>query len=260
MANLKNKVAVVTGGASGIGRATAILLAEHGAQVVVWDLEHLAENRDRFEELGIACVTCDVRDEEQVAKMMREAALITGRIDILVNNAGVHEGKQVTECTEAEWDRCLDTHVKAAFLTSKHAIPLMRPEGGSIINMSSNAGLLPRAADPVYSTSKAALIGFTRALALSNSVDKIRVNAVCPGPVGPTAIMDAGIAAAPDPEAARQALIEASPLARAHERMITPEEIAHSVLYLASDASAMVTGTAMAIDGGKSLGVPPKVQ
>jgi NAD(P)-dependent dehydrogenase (short-subunit alcohol dehydrogenase family) len=259
MVDLKNKVAVVTGGTNGIGRATAILLAEHGARVVVGDVQLADENRERFAELEIREVTCDVRSERDVEGMIREAASVSGRIDIIVNNAGVSEHKQITEVTEAEWDRCLDTNLKGAFLTCKHAIPLMRPEGGSIINVSSNAGLLPRAHDPVYSISKAALVGLTKALALCHSTDKIRINCVCPGPVGGTVMMNAGLVASGDPEARRQTLIDASPLARAHERMISPEEIAQAVLYLASEASAMVTGTSVAIDGGKSLGVPPKL-
>jgi NAD(P)-dependent dehydrogenase (short-subunit alcohol dehydrogenase family) len=134
---------------------------------------------------------------------------------------------------------------------------MRRTGGGSIVNISSNAGLLPRAHDPVYSTSKAALIALTKCVALCHATDKIRVNAVCPGPVGDTGMMNADLATASDPEAMKQRFIAASPLAQAHRRMITPEEVARSVLYLVSDASAMVTGTAVAIDGGKSLGVPP---
>ncbi|OYV93458.1 MAG: hypothetical protein B7Z73_03450 [Planctomycetia bacterium 21-64-5] len=157
-----------------------------------------------------------------------------------------------------EWDTCLDTNLKGAFLAAKHAIgPMRRAGGGSIVNISSNAGLLPRAHDPVYSTSKAALIALTKCLALCHALDRIRVNAVCPGPVGDTGMMNADLAAAEDPEAMKQRFIAASPLARAHGRMITPEEVAQSVLYLVSDAATMITGTAVAIDGGKSLGVPP---
>ncbi len=126
------------------------------------------------------------------------------------------------------------------------------------MNIASNAGLLPRAHDPVYSISKAALVALTRSLALCHAPDKIRVNCVCPGPVGDTGMMNADIAAAADPNVVVRQMIAASPLARAHDRMITPAEVAQAVLYLVSDAAAMVTGTAVAIDGGKSLGVPPQ--
>jgi NAD(P)-dependent dehydrogenase (short-subunit alcohol dehydrogenase family) len=130
--------------------------------------------------------------------------------------------------------------------------------GGAIVNVSSNAGLLPRAHDPIYSTSKGALNAFTRSLALSHAADRIRVNAVCPGPVSDTGIMNADLAKAADPAALAQRMLDASPLANAFGRMITPDEVAQAVLYLVSDAAAMVTGTCLAIDGGKSLGVPPR--
>jgi len=266
MVDLNGRAAVVTGGASGIGRATAVLLAQHGARVFVGDVRELEENRSRFAELSIRQLPCDVRREQDVAALIDEAASVSGRVDILVNNAGVGENKPITEVTEDEWDRCLDTNLKAAFFACKHVIPRMRPDGnltgdspgGSIVNVASNAGLLPRAQDPVYSISKASLVALTKSLALCHSADRIRINCVCPGPVGETRMMNAGLAASGDPEALREKLIDASPLARAHGRMISPEEVAQAVLYLASDASAMVTGTAVAIDGGKSLGVPPK--
>jgi NAD(P)-dependent dehydrogenase (short-subunit alcohol dehydrogenase family) len=148
--------------------------------------------------------------------------------------------------------------LKGAFFLARHAIGPMRTSGGgSIIHIASNAGLLPRWHDPVYSTSKAAVVALTRSLALSHSFDRIRVNAVCPGPVSETGIMNKDLDAAPDRARAEERFIAASPLARAHGRMITPDEVAQAALYLASDAAMMVTGTMIAIDGGKSLGVPP---
>lgn len=256
---LSGAIAVVTGGADGIGRATAKLLAAHGAIVYVGDLNPLEENQAKFAAWGIKQLVCDVRREDDVANLIEQAARPHGRLDILVNNAGIGLVKQIPDVTEDEWDRVLDTNLKGAFLAAKHAIPWMRTAGGgSIVNVSSNAGLLPRAHDPVYSTSKGALVAFTRSLALCHAVDRIRVNAVCPGPVGDTGMMNADIAAAPDPAALVAGMIAASPLAAAFNRMITPEEVAHSILYLCSEAAAMVTGTMIGIDGGKSLGVPPK--
>jgi NAD(P)-dependent dehydrogenase (short-subunit alcohol dehydrogenase family) len=258
MAELANRVAVITGGAGGIGRATALLLARSGARVFVGDFQPNPANNRLFAELGIEALKCDVRNETDVRVLIETAVLRGGGLDILINNAGIGMVKQIPDVTEAEWDRCLDTNLKGAFLTSKHAIgPLKARGGGAIINVASNAGLLPRAHDPVYSTSKAALVAFTRCLALSHSHDKIRVNAVCPGPVINTGMMDADLAKATDPTTTAQRFIDASPLARAHGRMQTPEEVAQAILYLASDAALMVTGTAIAIDGGKSLGVPP---
>ena len=258
MNELANRVAVITGGSGGIGRATALLLARSGARVFVGDFQLHPANDSLFAELGIEALRCDVRSEADVSTLIETAVARGGGLDILVYNAGVGMVKQIPDVSEAEWDRCLDTNLKGAFLTSKHAIgPLRARGGGAIVNVASNAGLLPRAHDPVYSTSKAALVAFTRALALAHAGDKIRVNAVCPGPVANTGMMDADLAKATDPAALARQFIDASPLARAHDRMMTPEEVAQAILYLASDAALMVTGTAIAIDGGKSLGVPP---
>lgn len=257
--DLKNRVAVVTGGAHGIGRATALLLARHGAKVFVGDFRPRDENAGEFAALGITQLAVDVRDESQVRSLI-EAATVDGHgLHILVSNAGIDLEKQLEDVTEAEWDACLNTNLKGGFFAAKHAIPHLRAAGGgAVVFTSSNAGLLPRAHDPVYCTSKAALIALAQALALCHAPDQIRFNAVCPGPVSNTATIEAHVANAADPEAARRRYIDASPLARAAGRMITPEEVADAILYLVSDAALMVTGTAVRIDGGKSLGVPPR--
>ena len=166
--------------------------------------------------------------------------------------------KPLTEVTEEDWDNVMATNLKGAFLACKHAIPCMaKGGGGAIINIASNAGLLPRAHDPVYSISKHGLVALTKSLALSHAPENIRANAICPGPVCDTRMMDGDLDTAPDREAAIAKLIAASPLATAQNRMITPHEVAQSALYLASDAALMVSGTMVAIDGAKSVGVPP---
>lgn len=258
MASLANRTAVVTGGTSGIGRACAIRLAELGARVTIGDVDQLPENEARFAELGIEFVDCDVRVEADVERLIERGANPDGRLDILVNNAGVGLVKPITEVAEAEWDRVLDINLKGAFLGCKHAIKRMQSEGGSIVNIASNAGLLPRAHDPVYSTSKGALVALTKSLALCHSVDRIRINAVCPGPVGETRMMDSDLDAAADRDAMAASIIAASPMAQAHGRMIRPDEIASAVAYLVSDDAQFVTGAMVAIDGGKSPGVPPQ--
>lgn len=256
---LANRTAVVTGGANGIGRATALRLARSGAKVFVGDVNLLPENAALFAELKIEQQPCDVRVEADVKRLIDAAVAATGRLDIVVNNAGIGLVKQIPDVTEEEWDRVLDINFKSVFLTARHAIPhLKKAGGGSIVNVSSNAGLLPRAHDPVYSTSKGAMIALTKSLALCHAKDRIRVNAVCPGPVGDTGMMNADLAKAADPAALSQMMIDASPLAKAFKRMISPDEVAQAVVYLVSDAAAMVTGTSIGIDGGKSLGVPPK--
>ena len=257
--DLSSRVAIVTGASSGIGRATALLLAQHGARVFVGDYQLRPENDAEFQAARIQQQLCDVRQSEDVSRLIDGAIAAAGGIDILVNNAGIVFVRQIPDVSEAEWDACLDTNFKSAFLFARGVIPSMRSRGGGVIvNISSNAGLLPRAHDPVYSTSKGALNAFTRSLALSHAADRIRVNAVCPGPVSDTQIMNADLAKARDPKAMTQRMLDASPLAKSLNRMITPHEVAQAVLYLVSDAAAMVTGTSIAIDGGKSLGVPPK--
>ncbi len=256
---LTGRTAVVTGGESGIGRATALRLATLGATIFTGDLDIQVANDTCFQGLHIHRCRCDVRVEADVVALISRAVQETGRLDILVNNAGVGLVKPITDVTEAEWDRCLDTNLKGAFFGCKHAIPHLRknPAGGAIVNLASNAGLLPRAHDPVYSISKHALVALTKSLALCHSVDRIRINAVCPGPVGETGMINADLAAAEDPQALAWKFIAASPLAHAFGRMISPEEVADAVAYLVSDGAQLVTGTCIAIDGGKSLGVPP---
>lgn len=256
--SLLNRVAVVSGGSSGIGRAIAILLAEHGAKVYIGDVNLNHDNDERFGRLKIAQRICDVCQSQAVQDWIGEILSESEGIDILVNNAGVVLVKQIPETTEAEWDKILDTNFKAAFLLSKLVIPSMQSRGGgSIVNISSNAGILPRSHDPAYSTSKGALLVFTRSLALCHADDRIRVNAISPGPVADTQIINGALDLADDRDAATKRLLDASPIARACGRMISPEEIAQAVLYLVSDYAMMVTGTNIAIDGGKSLGVPP---
>lgn len=263
MSPFHGRVAIVTGGGSGIGRAAALRLSRAGARVVVGDFKLPTDDRE-LAAAGVTLMGCDVRRADDVRALV-DAALALGAseglsgIQILVNNAGIGMVKQIPDVSEEEWDACLDTNFKAAFLTAWLVIPHMRAAGGgSIVNVASNAGLLPRAHDPVYSTSKGALVAFTRSLALCHAPDRIRVNAVCPGPVCQTGMMNADLDKAPDRAALEQQFIAASPLAKAHGRMITPDEVAESIYYLCTDAASMVTGTMIAIDGGKSLGVPAR--
>ncbi|MGC4002140.1 MAG: SDR family oxidoreductase [Pirellulales bacterium] len=253
----ENRTAVVTGGSSGIGRATALLLAEHGARVFTGDLRPNEANGDRYAPLRIVETACDVRSEAEVKHLVDTAVNATGRLDIVVHSAGIVFVRQIPDTTEAEWDACLDTNFKGAFLLAKHAVPALQQTGGGAITfVSSNAGLLPRAHDPVYSTSKGAVNALAKSLALCHARDKIRVNTICPGPVAETGIIDADLARAEDRAAAEKRFIAAAPLCKAFGRMVLPEEVAAAIVYLSGPAATMITGTMLAIDGGKSLGVP----
>ncbi len=225
----------------------------------VGDLRPAAENDEEFGRLGITQQPCDVRSAADMRSLVERAVAVGGGLHIVASNAGIVLPKSLPDVSEVEWDRCLDTNLKGAFLVCKYAIPHLKASGGgAVVFTASNAGLLPRAHDPVYSTSKAAVIALAAALGLAHAADRIRFNAVCPGPVSDTGIMEADLAAAADRKTTAATFIAASPLAHAAGRMITPEEVAQAILYLVSDASAMVTGTAIRIDGGKSLGVPPR--
>lgn len=253
------QTAVVTGAGSGIGLATALELSRSGYQVYVGDLKFSDSVRQALAMRNIHRQSCDVRRVEEISRLIQTAIDETSRLDVLVNNAGVGLVAQIDQVSEDDWQNVMDTNLKAAFFSCRAAIPVMREQatGGSIINVASNAGLLPRSHDPLYSISKMALVGLTKSLALCHSKDRIRINAVCPGPVERTQIIEENFVDRPDRQHAVRDMISASPLARAWDRMITPEEVAQSILYFCSDAARMVSGTCLTIDGGKSLGVPP---
>jgi NAD(P)-dependent dehydrogenase (short-subunit alcohol dehydrogenase family) len=257
---LKGRVALVTGGATGIGLATARALATDGAAVyiAVRDLDRgrrvAAEESARG--LDVRAVRMDVSDAPSVAAAFLEVDE-AGRLDIVVNNAGIDMVGRVENLSEIDWDTALDTNLKGPFLVARLAIPRLRSTGGGVIvNVASNAGLVARADEPAYSTSKAGLLMLTRSLARAHAEDRIRVNAVCPGPVGDTGIMDRNLAQAPDPAAALASYLRKAPLAAAWGRLIDPGEVAALIRFLCSDVAAMITGATIAIDGGKSLEGP----
>jgi NAD(P)-dependent dehydrogenase (short-subunit alcohol dehydrogenase family) len=253
------KTVVVTGAANGIGKATALRFAAQNHTVFGADLRYPDDHRETLEAAGVTCLIADVRDVTSVESIVQTAIETTSRLDVLVNNAGLGMVKQIDDVSEADWDMVMGTNLKAAFFGCKAAVAAMsqQPTGGSIVNVASNAGLLPRSHDPVYSISKIALVGLTKSLALCHSKDRVRINCVCPGPVENTQMIEENFVDRPDRQQVVRELIQASPLARAWDRMISPDEVADAIVYLASDGARMVSGTAIAIDGGKSLGVPP---
>ena len=254
---LTGRVAVVTGGATGIGLATARALATDGAVVYIAVRDMARGGRVAAEEsargLDVRAVPMDVSHAASVSAAF-VAVDEAGRLDIVVNNAGINMVGRVENLTEIDWDMCLDTNLKGPYLVAREAIPRLRSTGGgSIVNVASNAGLVARADEPAYSTSKAGLLMLTRSLARAHAEDRIRVNAVCPGPVGDTGIMDRNLAGAPDPAAALASYLRKAPLAAAWGRLIEPREVAALIRFLSSDAASMITGAIVAVDGGKSL-------
>jgi len=256
---LTGRVAVVTGASSGIGLATARLLAADGATVylAVRDVDRGRRAAEATPgELDLRVVRMDVTDGPSVREAFLEMDA-AGRLDIVVNNAGVDTVGRVEDLSPADWDRGVATNLTGPFLVAREAIPrLRRNGGGTIVNVASNAGLVARADEPAYSTAKAGLLMLTRSLALAHAADRIRVNAVCPGPVGDTGIMDRNLAMAADPAAALASYLAKAPLAAALGRMIEPGEVAAAIRFLCSDAATMITGATLAIDGGKSAAGP----
>jgi len=254
---LAGRVALVTGGATGIGLATARALAAAGAIVYIGARDAARTRRVAAEEsaggLDIRALTMDVTVADSVVGAFAEMD-DAGRLDLVVNNAGINMVGRVEDLSEIDWDRCLATNLKGPFLVAREAIPRLRSTGGGVIvNVASNAGLVARADEPAYSTSKAGLLMLTRSLARAHAEDRIRVNAVCPGPVGETGIMDRNLAEAADPAAALASYLAKAPLAAAWGRLIDPAEVAAMIRFLCSDEAAMITGATIAIDGGKSL-------
>jgi len=246
-------VALVTGGASGIGRATAILLAREGAAVMVHDLKE--EGQATAEAILAAggrasFVRGDVTRAADCQAAVQKAVTDFGGLHVLVNNAGIIRRASVVDTTEEEWDRVMAVNVKSVFLFSRAAIPIMaRGGGGVIVNTASGWGLDGGRDAASYCASKAAVVNLTRAMAIDHADQNIRVNCVCPGDTD-TAMLR---------EEARQLGQDVGQfLARSAQRplgrMGRPEEIAQAILFLASDASSYVTGTALVVDGGGHAG------
>ena len=245
---LKDKVAVVTGAGSGIGRAIAVLFAMEGAEVVAADLtkEGGSETVELIKEKGgyAVYVKADVSSARDVRKMIKTAVNKYGKLDILVNNAGI-EGKTAStaDCSEEDWDQVLEVNLKGVFLGCKYAIPeMLRNGGGAIVNMSSIAGLVGFPNAPAYCASKAGIMALTRVTALEYATKNIRANCICPGIIK-TPMIDR--AAGGDVEV-EKGYAKAEPVGR----LGRPEEVAKAALYLASSDSSFVTGTALVIDGG----------
>ncbi len=244
---LKNKVAVITGAGSGIGEATARVFAAEGATLVLAD-----KNRAEVEKVAASiggkasAVVCDVTKSAEVKALVEGAAAKHGRLDILINNAGYGITGSVVETSEDDWNALMAVNINGVFFGCKHAIPIMKRQGGGAIvntaSTTSRVGIKDRAA---YVTSKGAVAAMTRAMALDHVDDNVRINCVGPGTIE-TGYFTRIFAESPDAAGLRKSLEARQPM----NRLGRPEEIAKAILFLASDESSFCTGSTLFADGG----------
>ncbi len=254
MFNLKDKFALVTGAGSGIGAAIADVLASAGAHVLVTDrlADAGAETTARIRGAGGSAdfLALDVTDEAACEAAARDVVEKHARLDVLVNNAGIGHVGTMLQTKGADLDRLYAVNVRGVFNLSKAFLPGMVARGrGVIINMASIGGVVGIRDRLAYCTTKFAVVGLTKSMALDHARDGVRVNCICPGRVE-TPFVTARLKEYPDPKTAYDEMASSQALGR----MARPEEIAHAALYLASDEAAFLTGTAFIIDGGFSAG------
>lgn len=242
---LEGRKLLITGGASGIGLATARLFAAEGGRVALLDRDAGALERAR-NELGCFPVTADVTDEQQVEQAVGEAVAALGGLDGLVNAAGISFWRNFDDLTFSEWRQVMSVNLDGPFLVCKAAWPALRSsEGATIVNVASGAGLQPRPNFSAYCASKGGLVLFTKSLAMDGAAHGIRANAVCPGIVL-TPLVEKNLQLTGDREAAFQRYIARN----AMHRFGTAEEIARSILFLSCAESSFATGSALSLDGG----------
>ena len=247
---ISDKVAIITGAASGIGRATAILFAKEGGKVVVADKNEVGGNEtvDLIRSDGGQAIFnyVNVTSATDIQGMVKTTINTYGKLNILVNNAGIAIRLPVVDLSEEDWDRNIDVNLKSIYLSSKYAIPRMiENSGGSIVNIASIYGIVGGRIRAAYADSKGGVVNLTRSMALDYALHKIRVNCVCPGFVNTPLLKNI----LKDKEE-YQALADLHPMGRLGDML----EIALGVLYLASDESSFVTGIALPIDGGYTAG------
>ncbi len=250
MGKLEGKVAWISGATSGIGAETARLFSEQGARVALIGRrlsqgKHFARALSCGNDRALA-IRCDVSNATQVRDSIRLTVQRFGALDILVNNAGMVHVKPLHEYNDREWDRVMNVNIKSMFYAFKFALPHLRRAGrGWIVNVGSISSFVGQALTPVYTTSKHAIVGLTKSIALDYAADGIRCNCVCPG-ITDTPMLREHLNTQPDPDAALARRLRRVPLGV----VITPEDVAKTILFLSCEDSAGITGTTITIDAG----------
>ena len=247
MARLAGKVAIVTGAASGFGAGIVRRFVDEGARAVLADVDAAAGER-MAREIGADFVAADVSSDADAGRMVASAIERFGRLDILVNNAGRPQSPtSIVETSESEFDRLMAVNARAIFLAARHAVPVMRRQGGGVIlNTVSVAAIRPRPGLAAYNASKGAALVLTKSLAIELAADQIRVNAVCPGP-GDTPMLATFVGG--DSDAHRAAFLSTIPMGR----LCAPRDIADAMVFLASDEASFITGVVLEVDGGRCI-------
>lgn len=250
---IDNKVAIITGGASGIGAASAELFAKMGANVVIADLDvgKISSFISELERKGLSALglKCDVSKESDVKSLIRITVEKFGKLDVVFNNAGTILPKRLEEIEEEQWDRLFRINVKSIFLSTKYAIPYLKKSKGSIINMASMTGVVGQQHNPAYSSTKGAVIAFTKAIAIDYAPYQVRVNSISPAGVR-TPLLETWLEQQEDPIQASEAQDRSHMLGRTASSL----EIAKVALFLASSESSFITGENIVADGGATLG------
>jgi meso-butanediol dehydrogenase / (S,S)-butanediol dehydrogenase / diacetyl reductase len=250
MMRLAGKIAIITGAAAGVGRASALLFAREGAKIAAVDLDDAGVQTLREEVSATGgdalAVRADVSKADEVQRVVQSVLDRFGSVDILFNNVGIVPHGKLHTISEAEWDRTMTINVKSMYLLCRKVIPVFLRQGGGVILNTSSATALRSVPDRVaYSTSKGAVLALTRSMAVDYVRDHIRVNCLCPGTVD-TPSFRQRMAAFPDPEEALRQFVTRQPMGR----LGTADEVAQAALYLVSDEAQFVTGAAFSIDGG----------